>query len=146
MAETMRAYPRSSWFEALLARVALELWDLQDNPVPYVNRVKYFVRTMPSIYRERIPNFFPGNYEEETKKLDAKLVEWDIVKSSADALDASTIDAVAKPAEELEFAIDVWSAIVDVLTDAGFSFPMSKEAAPSGVGKWRKTPETTTPG
>ena len=127
MVEAQRVFPRSSAFEALLAKVYLELWDLQDDPNMYTRRVRHFVEVnLPTMFQEKVADKFPDFYieiEATKRRVDALQA----LKGKVDPLDADTIEKVAIPSEEAELAKRVWHYTVDVLTEAGFNFPISKE-------------------
>lgn len=126
--EPRRIFPRSSAFEAQLAKVYLELWDIvDDDPARFVRRVNTFV----SVF---LPTMFQKHIKEDKRfsKLNEKLLEMlkriDMLEKAKHDVDALTEDAINKgsiPAEEAEFAREVWHAAVDVLTEAGFNFPIS---------------------
>jgi len=137
--EETRIYPRSSAFEALLAKVYIELWELQDNPRMFANRVETFVSVfLPTMFQTRIRDEkkFPG-LSEKLDEMKAKIETLKQAKTDADPFTVEAIDDWGIPTEEMEFAREVWHAVVDVLTDAGFNFPMAKEAAPREMGRWK---------
>lgn len=127
METTTRTFPRSSAFEMLLGRVYIELWELQENPSLYASRICRFVTIwLPSMYQEKLIAKLP-NYEERIKALDERTAD---ITKGAKGTDAFTEDyakSTAIPIEEAEFADEVWHATMDVLTEAGFNFPISKE-------------------
>ena len=133
-----RIFARSSAFEVLLARVYLELWELQDNPTMFARRVEVFAKCfLPTRFRQQIAKEFP-DLEEKITKLEAKIVGLEKAKLAQDPLGQEAIDAYCIPAEDVEFAFDVWHAIVDVLTKAGFNFPIDSPTSffdPSGGKK-----------
>ncbi|RLB69418.1 MAG: hypothetical protein DRH04_05250, partial [Deltaproteobacteria bacterium] len=58
--EELKAYPRSSAFEALLSKVYLELWNLQDQPAAFASRVETFVSVfLPSMFQRKIVEKYP---------------------------------------------------------------------------------------
>ena len=124
-----RIYPRSSAFEALLARVYLELWELQDNPALFSDRVETFVSIfLPSMFQDKLKEKNP----ELVKKLESMKVEiskLEKTKTTADALTGEVIDHSIIPGEEADFAGEVWHAVIDVLTEAGFNFPMARQVS-----------------
>lgn len=120
-----RIFPRSSAFEALLAKVYLELWELQENDRPkFARRVRQFVKVWMTIFRSKLPDKLP-NYDEKLKKMDEKIKELEQIKQDADPLTEESIDRESIPEVEAELAEEVWAAVVDILTDAGFNFPMA---------------------
>ncbi len=48
------------------------------------------------------------------------------MKKGLDPLSAEKIDSNDIPAEIASLADEIWHAVIDVLTDAGFNFPMGK--------------------
>lgn len=127
MGEDPRIFPRSSAFEALLAKVYLELWDIQDNPTLFAQRVETFVSTfLPTMFQTRINEKFP-DFDEKLAKMETEIGKLERIKFNVDPLTAETIGRENIPAEEADFARDVWHAIVDILTEAGFNFPMAVE-------------------
>jgi len=124
--EQKQAYPRSSAFEALLVKVYLEMWELQDNPTLFAARVERFARVwLPSMFQNKIEEKFPDCYE-EMKKMENRVSLLEKARASADPFVKEAIDASSIPAEEARFAEDVWHAIIDVLTEAGFNFPLER--------------------
>jgi len=122
-----RIFPRSSAFEALLARVYLELWDIQDDPAMFARRVEKFARVF-------LPAMFKVKLKEKLPDFDARLDEMhrniNLLKNAqrkTDPYTASVIDSGSIPAEEADFAEEIWHEIVNVLTDAGFNFPMARQ-------------------
>lgn len=126
MESETRIFPRSSAFEALLAKVYIELWELQDSPAMFASRVETFVSVfLPTMFQTRIKEKFP----ELTEKLDVmnrRVSILEQVKQKTDPLTGELIDGGSIPAEDADFAGEVWHAVVDVLTEAGFNFPMAK--------------------
>ena len=120
-----RIFPRSSAFEALLARVYLELWDLQDDPATFSNRVEKFARVfLPSMFRDKLKEKLPdfdARFDEMHKNIDLL----NKMKLGTDPYTADAIEKGSIPAQEVDFAEEVWHAIVDVLTEAGFNFPVA---------------------
>lgn len=119
-----RIFPKSSAFEALLARVYLELWDLQDDPATFSNRVEKFARVwLPSMFRDKLKEKLPDfetRFAEMHKNINLlKKMALDTDPYSADAIEKGSI-----PAQEVDFAEEVWLAVMDVLTEAGFNFPV----------------------
>lgn len=119
-----RVFPKSSAFEALLARAYLELWDLQDDPVAFSNRVEKFARVwLPSMFREKLREKLP-DLEARFNEMHKNIA---LLKKMERETDPYTADAIEKgsiPAQEADFAEEVWHAVMDVLTDAGFNFPV----------------------
>lgn len=129
MPDETRIYPRSSAFEALLAKVYLELWDLQDNPAMFARRVETFVSVfMPTMFQTRLNAKFP-DLNEKLEKMEAEIDKLNQLKPYTDPFTADEIDRGSIPSEEADFAREVWHAVVDVLTDAGFNFPMAREVS-----------------
>jgi hypothetical protein len=134
MTEETRIFPKSSAFEALLARVYMELWELQDQPALFASRVEKFARVfLPSMFqgkiREKLPDF--------DNKLDKMEAEVDRLKRAQINVDPFTADMIERgeiPSEKADFAEDVWHAIVDVLTDAGFNFPVARKVPRRRMG------------
>jgi hypothetical protein len=125
--EELKIYPRSSAFEALLAKVYIELWELQDYPSAFSKRVHTFVYFFcPSQIQDKIAEKYP-DFDKDVDALMLRLGELEGVKRSVDALDASAIDNVIAPGEEQELALKVWHGVVDALTDMGFNFPRAME-------------------
>jgi len=123
MEEGARVFPRSSAFEMLLGRVYQELWALQNNPAEFYNRVETFVSVfLPSMFQNKMPPELAQKIEEMEKKV-AALEE---KKKHIDPLTADDIERVEIPAVKMEAAREILHAAIDVLTDAGFNFPMSK--------------------
>lgn len=127
MEATTRTFPRSSAFEMLLGRVYIELWELQENPSLYASRICRFVTIwLPTMYQKKLIEKLPG-FEARIAALDERTAN---IRKNALGTDAFTEDfakSVAMPVEEAEFADEVWHATMDVLTEAGFNFPISKE-------------------
>jgi len=120
-----RIYPRSSAFEALLAKVYLELWDLQDDSAMFARRVETFVSVfMPTMFQTRLNAKFP-DFGEKMDKMEAEIDKLEQLKPYVDPFTEEAIDRGSIPGKEADFARDVWHAVVDVLTDAGFNFPMA---------------------
>lgn len=122
--------PRRSAFEQLLGRVYLEIWeDCNTNRAEFAKRVKRFVDTfLPSIFQEKILEKIP-DFEEKLAKMEASIEALKRLQSESDSLTAEQIDQRNIPEERAELAEEVWHAVVDVLTDAGFNFPMAPRAA-----------------
>lgn len=128
MTDEVRTFPRSSSFEALLGRVYIELWELQDNPAMFSRRVEMFVSVfLPSMFQKKIIDKHP-DLEEKMNMMMKRVDKLEQSKNNTDALVGSAIDNECIPAEEAEFAGEVWHAIMDVLTEAGFNFPVATEA------------------
>lgn len=129
MSEETRIFPRSSAFEALLAKVYLELWDLQDNPAAFTNRVEKFARVwLPSMFQTKVAEKLgpEGEFNEKMDKLEAEINRLEQAEAHTDPFTAETIAKGSIPAEEADFAGDIWHAIIDVLTEAGFNFPIAR--------------------
>jgi len=124
--EAIRVFPRSSAFEALLSKVYLELWELQDNPNAFASRVNVFASYfLPSMFQDKVVAQ-SKNIADDIAKLNARVKELEESKAHVDALVEDNINTRLIPQEEAEFAMKVWHKIVDVLTEAGFNFPVSK--------------------
>jgi hypothetical protein len=124
--EAIRVFPRSSAFEALLSKVYLELWELQDNPVAFASRVNVFASYfLPSMFQDKVMAK-SENLTDDLTKLNTRVKELEDYKKNVDPFTEDAIRAQVIPQEEAEFAMKVWHKIVDVLTDAGFNFPVSK--------------------
>lgn len=133
--EELKIYPRSSAFEALLAKVYIELWELQDNPAMFSKRVHTFVYFFcPSQIQDKIAEKYP-EFDKDVDALMLRLNALEGIKGRVDALDASAIDNIIAPGEEQELAMKVWHGVVDALTDMGFNCPTSQA---EGLGR-RKT-------
>lgn len=124
--EEIRIFPRSSAFEVLLAKVYLELWELEDrDPGRFAKRVQSFVtRWLPSMFQEKISAEMP-DFERMVAELEDRIGRLEAAKASTDPLTADAIDTGSIPEENAEFAGEVWHAVVDVLTKAGFNFPLA---------------------
>jgi len=121
--ETRRAYPRASAFEALLGRVYLELWTLQDNPKEFYSRVETFVNVfLPSMFQRKLPEELAKKIEEMNQRVEALRKK----KQHVDPLTAEIIEREEIPAVQMEAAREILHAAIDVLTDAGFNFPMAR--------------------
>jgi hypothetical protein len=124
--ETKRVFPRSSAFEALLAKVYLELWELQDNPPAFTSRVRNFVEFfLPTMFQEKVAGKFP-DLNTAIEATERRVNALQALKSKVDSLDGDDINRLAIPLEEVELAKRIWHHTVDVLTEAGFNFPISK--------------------
>jgi len=127
MEDEPRIFPRSSAFEALLARVYLELWEIQDEPAIFNRRVEIFVNNfLPSMFQNKLRD------EKRFPDLNAKMLKTrervgiiEQARAKADPLTQIEFSASVMPSEESEFWWDVWHAVIDVLTEAGFNFPMA---------------------
>lgn len=125
MSAETRIFPRSSAFEALLARVYLELWELQDNPAMFARRVETFVGVfLPTMFQDRLNAKFP-HLGEKMEQMEAEIDRLERLKLSTDPFTADAIERGSIPSEEADFAREIWHAVVDILTDAGFNFPMA---------------------
>lgn len=123
MADEVRVFPRASAFEALLAKVYLELWDIQDNPSMFVRRVETFVKVfLPTMFRNRIKL---DNLNEKLLEMLKRIEMWETTKQNADPLTEDAINQGSIPAEEAEFAREVLHETIDILTEAGFNFPVA---------------------
>ena len=122
MEEERRIFPKSSAFEALLAKVYLELWEVANaNPAEFAQRVRRFTKVfLPSMFQKKIPDF-----SEKIANMKANIGELKELQKKTDSLTADEIEKTSIPEEEAELAEEVWHAVVDILTDAGFNFPMS---------------------
>jgi len=133
--------PRYSAFENLLGVVYLELWKNQDDDAFVVSRVYRFVHSFfATTFKTRLREKFK-NFDEELAKMNIKVNALEQAKRNSDALTAETIDNMSIPSEEADFAWDIWSVIVDVLTEMGFNIPFERrgffdpsKGKKSGVG------------
>jgi hypothetical protein len=132
---TTRIMPKVSAFENLLGRVYIELWELQDSPAMFSRRVEMFVSVfLPSMFQKKIIEKHP-HLQEKLERLQRNVRVLESSKVEADALTSSAIDMECIPVEEAEFAGEVWHAVVDVLTEAGFNFPMRQVSSGFDLGK-----------
>ena len=122
MEDERRIFPKSSAFEALLAKVYLELWDASNtNPAEFAQLARRFVSVfLPSMFQKKIPDF-----SEKVAKMEANIAALEKLQSEVDPLTSEEIRRTNIPEEEAALAEEVWHAGVDVLTEAGFNFPMS---------------------
>jgi hypothetical protein len=124
--DSIRIFPRSSAFEALLAKVYVELWELQDNPAMFARRVETFVSVFfPTMFQTRLKEKFP-DLAEKLVRMEVNIDRLEQVKTNVDPFTEDAINNVGIPVEEADFAREVWHAAVDILTEAGFNFPVSK--------------------
>lgn len=124
--EQIRVFPRSSAFEALLSKVYLELWELQDNPTMFASRVNIFANFfLPTMFQEKVSDKFK-DLSDDLARMNERIKQLKETRKNSDPFTRDKIDTQAIPTEEAEFAMGVWHKIVDVLTDAGFNFPVSK--------------------
>jgi len=127
MPDETRVFPRSSAFEALLAKVYMELWDLQDNPEMFARRVEKFACVfLPSMFQTKVADEFP-DFEQRLKEMEAEINKLKQVKVGTDPFTQEAIEKGNIPAEKADFAEEVWHVIVDILTEAGFNFPMARK-------------------
>ncbi len=125
--ERRRVYARSSAFEALLVRVYHEIWESQNNPTLFADKEERIVNVwLPSMFQDEIVKKIP-DYEDKVNALEAKLAQLQMATRNVDSLTAERIQTSEVPAEIAALAGDVWHAVIDVLTDAGFNFPVGKE-------------------
>lgn len=121
-----RVYARSSAFEGLLAKVYLEMWDIQDDPTKYANRVLQFATTwLPSMFQDQIIKKIP-DLDKKIDDLEIKLNQIRAASVDANPLTIESIENDHIPSEIAALTDEVWHAILDVLTDAGFNFPVGK--------------------
>ena len=106
----------------VLARVYGELWERQDDDAFVVARVYRFVRSFFP-FKDDLRNKLK-NFDSELAKMEARVDKLERAKTGADSLTAEAIDGSVVPAEEAEFAWIIWEAVVDVLTDLGFNYPI----------------------
>ena len=128
--DAVRIFPKSSAFETLLHKVYLDLWGLRDYPQAYFDAVIRFVDVdMPSMFQEKIHDkikLFGSTYEEEKARMEANVRLLREGMSNANPFDKALITSQEIPRARAEFAEKLWHAAVDVLTEAGFNFPMAK--------------------
>lgn len=121
-----RVYARSSAFEGLLAKVYMEIWDVQDDPSRYATRVLQFATTwLPTMFQDQIHKKIP-DLDEKLADLEIRLNQLREVSKNSDALIKESIENDRIPNEIADVTDEVWHAILDVLTDAGFNFPVGK--------------------
>lgn len=124
--DPVRVYPRAGAFEALLAKVYLEIWNIQDDPSQYANRVERFATVwLPTMFQEDIFKKIP-DFEKKINELEIKLDQLRAASVDSDPLTIESVEQDHIPAEVAALADDVWHAVLDVLTDAGFNFPVGK--------------------
>jgi len=130
MAEPQRrVYARSSAFEGLLAKVYIEIWDAQSNPSLFADKVERFVNIwLPSMFQDKIADEIP-DLQSKINDLETKLTILKQASENTDPLTAESIQTGQMPIEIADLAGQVWHAVIDVLTDAGFNFPVGKETA-----------------
>lgn len=113
-------------FEALLTRVYMEIWSIQDDPARYADQVERFATVwLPSMFQDKIFEKIP-DFDKKISALEEKLALLRAASVDVDPLTAESIESNHIPAEIAALADEVWHAILDVLTDAGFNFPVSK--------------------
>lgn len=125
MPEEKRIYPRSSAFEALLAKVEMDLWNLRNYPDEFANSVREFVQIhLPSMYQDKLKEKI--DFAKEFDEMDGRVGALRKGMKGMDPFDEEAVHVYAIPAEYKELAEKIWHATVDVLTDAGFNFPISR--------------------
>ncbi len=125
MVDEVRIFPRSSAFEALLAKVYLELWDIQDDPIAFTRRVEKFVKVfLPTMFQTKVGEKLP-DFKDRLAEMEANVSRLEQTKRHVDPFTEELIDRGSIPTEEAEVAEEVWHATVDILTKAGFNFPMA---------------------
>lgn len=119
-------FPRSSAFEPFLAKVYMELWDLQDvDRAKFARRVNQFVRTWMTVFRAKLPDKLPG-YEAKLERMETAIKRLEQMKVDADPFTVEAIDKSSIPEEEAELAEEVWAAAMDVFSDAGFNATLGR--------------------
>ncbi len=122
-----RVFARSSAFEGLLSKVYMEIWALQDHPAMFADRVEKFVNTwLPSMFQKEIIKKMP-DFEEKVKELEDSLEALREASKNADPLTQEQVTTQLIPEKVAILAADVWHAVIDVLTEAGFNFPYANE-------------------
>jgi len=129
--------PRYSAFESLLGKVYWDLWENQDDAAFVVNRVYRFAHSfLATMFKNRLRERFQ-DFDEKLARMNVNVSALEQTKRNSDPLTAEIIDNTSILFEEADFAWDVWSVIIDVLTELGFNVPFEQRGFfdPSGGKK-----------
>jgi hypothetical protein len=85
------------------------------------------------MFQDQISKKIP-DFEKKIANLEIKLDQLNEASVGADSLTIESIENDHIPNEIAEVTDEVWHAILDVLTDAGFNFPVGKVKETRAMG------------